>query len=236
MIQNFCDDILSEILKFLPNIDLKKFTQSSKSLNKIGYLKNLILNTNDDPFLFAKNFSKHNLTLTNIITYKNIPNIQNFMPSKWPNYVTIFYSTITDTLSPNANRTEYLKLYSLYESRNTLKINWKNFKNLKNLYIYNNDIILDGIEECVSLTNIFIFLFKKQVLNSKIGYLPKLKILITNCCVQKDTTFVSKDLELFVSNNMDNGNFKFLSPFNFSKKRKEYPYSEEIIYNNLFKL
>lgn len=232
MFRIFCDYVLSEILKFLPDIDIKNLTHTCKSLNKIAYLKKLILHINDDPFLFAKFFCKHNSSLTNITMYKHIPNIQNFLPSRWPNSVTIFYSNITDTLTPNAERTQHLKIHSMYQTK-FLKIHWKKFKNLKTLYLYCNEIILDGIEECTLLTDIFIFSFKKQTLNYHLGSLPNLKTLITNCNVQRDTVFVSKKLELFVTNNMDNGNFKFLSPFNSLKKRKDYPFSEENIYKKL---
>ena len=213
-ILNLYNDIFLEILKFLPSIDIKNFTETCKILQNISYLEKLTLNINDNPYLFAKKFSSHNLTLKNIITYMPLLNIQHFMPSKWPESVTIFNSKITDTLSPNAEKTKHLKIHSMYHLRKPLKINWKKFKNLKSLYIYYDDIILDGIDECTSLTNIFIFLIKKKVLNYKVASLKKLKILITNCDVQKDTTFMSKELEFLITNNMDNANFKFLSSIN----------------------
>lgn len=212
-------DILMEIIKYLSDNESKNFSQTCKTINKIGYLKTLILNNDSDNFNFSSMFSKHNLTLNTVILYKSITNPQYFMPARWPKIVSIYYSKITDILNPNADRTENLKYYSLYETKKPLRIDWTKFKNLKSIYIYCNDIILDGIEVCDKLTNIFIYLNKRKTLSNIFGSFKNLKYLITNCSIENNTIFISNKLKLFVSKNMND--------------RNKFSYNEELIYNNL---
>ena len=178
-------------------------------------------------------FSRHNLTLNTVLLYKSITNVQYFMPSRWPKTVSIYYSKITDLLKPNAERTENFKYYSLYETRRPIRIDWKKFKNLKSIYIYCDDIILDGIEVCDNLENIFIYLNKRKTLTNIFGFFKNLKYLITNCGIENNIIFISNKLELFVSNNMNDVNITFNSKFNLIKDRNKFPYHEETIYNNL---
>ena len=233
MIVDFCNNILIEILGYLNDKDSKNFSKSCKIINKVGYLKNLIMTNETDPFQFASDFYKHNLTLNTVISYKNISNPQYFMPSKWPKSVSIFYSKITDIISPDSERTEHLKLYLLQTTERPIKIDWKKFRNLKSVYIYCDDVVLDGIEICTKLTNIFINLNNKKTLNRILGSFKNLKYLITNCNIQQNTVFLSQELEIFISKNMDDETFKFNSRYNLIKDRNNFPYYEETIYNNL---
>jgi len=155
------------------------------------------------------------------------------MPGRWPKTVSIYYSKITELLSPNADRTENLKYYSLYETVRPLRIDWKKFKNLRSIYIYCQDIILDGIEACSKLENIFIYLNKRKTLTNIFGSFKNLKYLITNCDIENNTKFISNDLELFVSKNMNDISLNFNSVFNIIKDRNKFSYHEETIYNNL---
>ena len=227
------NDILMEIIKYLPDNESRKFSYTCKTINKVSYLKNLILNNETDPFNFSIMFSRHNLTLNTVLLYKSITNVQYFMPGRWPKTVSIYYSKITDLLKPNAERTENFKYYSLYETRRPIRIDWKKFKNLKSIYIYCDDIILDGIEVCDNLENIFIYLNKRKTLTNIFGFFKNLKYLITNCGIENNIIFISNKLELFVSNNMNDVNITFNSKFNLIKDRNKFPYHEETIYNNL---
>ena len=231
MIVNFCDDILIEIHDYLTNKEGKHFSQTCKALNRLSYLKKITMNFETDPFNFARVFSKHNYTLEQVSSYKNMYNPHNFMPGKWPKKVSIYYSILSTPLNPNnADKTETLKIYSLYEKCKQIKINWNKFKNLKNLYIYCEDVNLDGIEVCSKLSNIFIYLIKKKTLPNNLGSFKNLNSFITNCDLENNTTFISPYLNIFVSRNMDYGNFKFNRELNFVKERNKFPYLEENIY------
>lgn len=227
------NDGLIEVMSYLTHNESKKFAYTCKTINKLPYIKNLIMNNETDPFNFSIMFSRHNLTLNTVLLYKSINNPQYFLPGRWPKTVSIYYSKITDILSPNADRTENLKYYSLYETRKPLRIDWKKFKNLKSIYIYCDNIILDGIEECNKLENIFIFLINRKTLTKIFGSFKNLKYLITNCDIENNTTFISNDLELFVSKNMNDVSINFNTDLNIIKDRNKFPYNEETIYNNL---
>jgi hypothetical protein len=231
MIANFCDDILIKIHQYLTNKEGKHFSQTCKALNRVGYLKKISMNFETDPFNFTQVFRKHNYTLEQVLIYRNMYNPHNFMPGKWSKQVYIYYSMLTTPLNPqNADKTETLKIYSLYEKCKQIKINWKKFKNLKNLYLYCEDIDLDGIEECTELSNIFIYLIKKKTLSNKLGSFKNLNSFITNCDLENNTEFISPYLNIFVSRNMDYANFKFNKNLNIVKKRNKFPYLEETIY------
>jgi len=227
------NDSLMEVMSYLTYNESKKFSYTCKTVNKVCYLKNLIMNNETDPFNFSIMFSRHNLTLNTVLLYKSITNPQYFMPGRWPKTVSIYYSKITDLLSPNAERTENLKYYSLYETARPLRIDWKKFKNLRSIYIYCENIILDGIEVCDKLENIFIYLNKRKILTNVFGSFKNLKYLITNCDIENNTTFISNDLELFVAKNMSDTSLNFNTVFNIIKDRNKFPYHEETIYNNL---
>ena len=104
---------------------------------------------------------------------------------------------------------------------------------MKNLYIFTDDICFDGIEVCTQLSNIFIFLVRKKKLNKVFGDFENLKCLITNCAIENNTNFVSKNLEIFVCENMGNKSFIFNTQNIIIKERNKYLFSEETIYNQL---
>ena len=162
MIINLHEDLLRQIMGYLKTKDNVNFANSCKYINNISYLKFLTMNSYTDQFIFALNFCKHNNTLNKVTIYKNILNPQYYMPSKWPKSVLIYYSKILDVLSPNADKTENLKIYTTSTLGRIIKINWNKFKNLKNLYIFTDDICFEGIEVCTQLSNIFVFLVKKK--------------------------------------------------------------------------
>lgn len=233
MISGLCSNLILEIISYLTDKEAKNLSDTCKTINKLGYLKYIFMNNSSDPFEFALAFSKHNLTLNKVAIFKNILNPQNFMPSLWPNSVLIYYCKFSSIIKPNAIKTENLKIFSLHDTgHRPIKIDWNNFKNLKDLYLYCDNIDLDGLENCEKLENIFIHLLKTKTISKKIGDLKNLKCIITNCDIESNTHFISKNINLFVSNNMNNCNFKFESSFEFVRNRNLFPYSEQTIYYN----
>jgi len=234
MIVELYDNLLLEVINYLTDKEAKNLGTTCKRINKIGYLKYIYMNEASDIFKFSIDFVKHNLTLNKVAIFNRIQNPQYFMPSIWPKSVIIYYSNFTDILSPNAFKTEDFKLFSLYETnnKNPIKIDWKKFKNLKQLYLYCDNVDMNGIEVCEGLTDIFIYLIKNITIKKQIGNLKNLKYLITNCNIEEQTNFVSKDINFFVAKNMNEGNFQFNSKFKLVKNRNYLPYSEETIYNN----
>ena len=233
MVIDLCDDLLLEIIKYLTDKEAKNFAITCKMLNKIGYLKYIYMNDKSDSFKFSLDFVKHNLTLNKIAIFSCMKNPQYLIQSIWPESVIIYYSNFTDILSPNAFKTENFKLFSLYETENKpIRIDWKKFRNLKKLYIYCDNIDLNGIEVCERLTDIFIYIIQNNTIKKQIGTLKNLKCLITNCNIEEETNFISKHINFFVAKNMNEGNFKFNSNNEFIKNRNFLPYSEETIYNN----
>lgn len=233
MISTLCSNLILEIISFLSDKEAKNLSCTCKNINKLGYLKYICMNNSNDSFEFALAFSKHNLTLNKVGIFKNILNPHNFMPSLWPKSVLIYYCKFSSIIKPNAFKTEDLKIFSLHDTGDRpIKINWNNFKNLKNLYLYCDNIDLNDLENCEQLENIFIYLFKVKIISKEIGGLKNLKCLITNCDVENDTHFVSKNLNLFVCKNMNQETFKFESSFKIVKNRNLFPYSEQTIYYN----
>ena len=233
MITDLCDNVLLEIINYLSDKEAKNLAVTCKRINKIGYLKYIYMNDASDPFRFSIDFVKHNLTLNKVAIFNRMQNPQYFMPSMWPKSVIFYYSKFSDILSPNAFKTEDFKLFSLHETEDKpIRIDWVKFRNLKKIYIYCDNIDLDGIEVCEGLTDAFVYLIQNNTIKKQIGSLKKLKCLITNCNIEEGTNFISKDINFFVAKNMNGGNFKFNSTFKNIKNRNFLPYSEETIYNN----
>jgi len=233
MISTLCSNLILEIISFLSDKEAKNLSCTCKNINKLGYLKYICMNNSSDPFEFALAFSKHNLTLNKVGIFKDILNPQNFMPSLWPKSVLMYYCKFSTILNPSASKTEDFKIFSFYDTQNrAIKINWNKFKNLKNLYLYCDNIDLNGLENCEQLENIFIYLFKVKTISKEIGGLKNLKCVITNCDIEIGTHFISKNMEFFVTKNMTNANFQFESAFKYMKNRNLFPYSEQTIYYN----
>jgi hypothetical protein len=235
MINTLCSNLILEIISYLTDKEAKNLSNTCKTINKLGYLKYICMINSSDPFEFALAFSKHKLTLNKVGIFTDILNPQNFMPSLWPKSVMIYYSKFSTILSPNALKTEDLKIFSLYNTQDRpIKINWNKLKNLKKLYLYCDNIDLNGLENCEQLENIFIYLIKVKTISKQIGSLKNLKCIITNCDIEIGTHFISKKMNFFVTKNMSNGNFKFESTFKFVKNRNLFPYSEQTIYYNYY--
>lgn len=233
MIDTLCNNIILEIIKFLTDKEAKKLSETSKSINKIGYLKYICMNNFSNPFDFSLACYKHNLTLNKVSIIKNMIDPQNFMPLAWPKSVIIYYSKFSNILNPDALKTEELKIFSLHKTNNnSIKIDWFKFQNLKKLYLYCEDVDLNGLENCKHIENIFIYLLNTKTIDKVIGSLKNLKCIITNCDIEIGTHFISKKIDFFVSKNMTNGSFKFDSTFKFIRNRNLFPYSEQTIYYN----
>lgn len=233
MINTLYKNLVLEIINYLTDTEAKKLSETCKSINKLGYLKYIFMKCSSDPFDFALAFSKHNLTLNKVVIYKSLVDPQIFMSSSWPKSVSFYYSKFTSIINPNASKTENLKIFSLHNLYNkSIKLNWSKFHNLRNLYLYCEDVDLNELENCQHLENIFIYLLNVKTIDKVIGSLKNLRCIITNCDIESGTHFISKKIDFFVAKNMNNGNFKFKSTFKIIKNRNLYPYSEETIFHN----
>jgi len=236
-----CDDILIIISNFLSDKDIISFILSSKYnknlLYKRGYLKTIKINNTNDPFVFSDKFLKHNNTLKNVYVF-SLQNPQYFMNGTWPEYVCLYNCFVDKQIPINKTRTKQLVItYNLSHKLSlNFKINWNNFSGLKILFLdLNTDNIefLNNIDICENLELLCLLLNKNFEIPSVIGKLKKIKYIITNCAINVNTIFVSKDLKHCVSKNMyNNNNF---TKNNICKDRFSYLYNEKIIFSDFTK-
>ena len=232
--KNLCDELLINISSFLDNNDSISFSSLNKYnkqlFSNVGYLKNLCFNGPfKDPLEFSELFCKHYKSL-NLIYIYHLEDPQYYIPNIWPKKVCLFNLKIHGKINPHLTNTEILEINNY--SKKTLNINWKKFQKLKVLFIQTIDINFEGIENCTNLETICIILDRnKKILN--INSLPKLKYLLINCNIEKDTNFISKDLRICLFNNYNNLTYKSKSiypVYNNTYEMKKRIYSIELMY------
>jgi hypothetical protein len=160
MFDTLNDEVLIIIMSYLNHKDSINFLLCNKYLKtlfyKSGYLKGITFGTNyknRDPNELFLLCCKHEKTLKTLFIY-NLNNPSPWIPISWPKSVNIYYSCISEKLSPSLSRTEKLtiSIFDFNFIRNkTLKIDWKKFPSLKNIYFRIHDLDINGIEECKNL-------------------------------------------------------------------------------------
>ena len=234
MLENICDENLVNIISYLNNKDSLNFVKLSKYnknlFYKRGFLKHISsINSHSDPFDFAINFSIHNKTLQSVHV-SHIQNPQYYMNGTWPKNVLINFCRINSQINPTTTKTEKLKIEQIYYHTYKKMINWNKFTKLKVLYLSCTDIDFTGFENCKDLEIIFIELKNAdKVVLPNISSLKNLKHLITNCSINDETHFQSKQLKTCITKNI--GDFKFQSDYPVT--RNKFYYSLDLIYKNL---
>ena len=242
-----CDELLILIMNNLDNKDSLNFVKSCKYFKQLFY-KNGFLKTFDYDSDYFYEISKHRNSLLSI-HLKNLVNPHRFLYFTWPKCIkfTKCYIIVDNYIDPDKTLTEELYIaLNYYHTRETerekLLINWKKFQNLKYLYLNIYDINdFNEIEKyCPNIEILFLYLEKSNSTNGKesvipknIGKLSKLKHLLTNCSLEDNIHFISKELKTCIYNNTNNISCTFDSTKFIVKDRYYYIYDIEIVYNNL---
>ena len=230
---NICDDILVYISKFLFDKDTLMFLLTSKYIKNLfykrGYLKKICFNHIHNPFIFSNCFIKHYNTLKNV-RINGLTNPHYFMFGIWPNNIHFYNCFIDETLSPflNTKTLELKILYNLdFKLTPNFNINWnKLYLDLNS----SNINFLNDIDICQELEIVCLILNKNFEIPNIIGNLKNLKYFITNCDINVNTFFISKDLKHCISKNMNSNNF---TKNNIIKDRAKYLYNERLLFSDL---
>ena len=242
MINTLCDDLLVLIMNNLDNKDSLNFVKTSKYMKNLFY-KRGFLKTYDHDDYFSE-ISKHTNSLLSI-HLKNLVNPHRFLYFTWPKSIkfTKSYVIVDNHIDPDKTKTEELYIALNYSDiLEELIINWEKFKNLKYLYlnIYDINDFTDIEKYCPNIEILFLYLEKSNSTNGKESVLPKnivklskLKHLLTNCSLEDNIHFISKELKTCIYNNSNNISCNFNSRNFIVKDRYYYIYDIEIVYNNL---
>ena len=203
-------------------------------LYKRGYLKKLQFKHDYNPFIFSNYFTKHQNTLE-IVNVNSLNNPQYFMNGVWPKYVYLYNCFIDGILSPLKTKTEILKIvyYRPIKLSSNFSIDWNKFSKIKILYLEINTFNIDFLKDiyiCKDLEILCLILNKNFEIPNIIGKLTNLKYVITNCNININTLFISKNLKHCISKNMSTNNF---TKNNIIKDRNKYFYDERLIFSDL---
>ena len=249
MINTLCDDMLVLIMNNLDNKDSLNFVKTCKYMKNLFYKRGFLKTYDHDDYYFSE-ISKHTNSLLSI-HLKNLVNPHCFLYFTWPKFIkfTKCYVIVDNHIDPDKTKTEelyialnYYHLTEIDRKKEELIINWEKFQNLKYLYLNIYDIkdFTDIEKYCPDIEILFLYLEKSNSTNGKesvipknIGKLSKLKHLLTNCSLEDNIHFISKDLKTCIYNNTNNISCTFDSTKFIVKDRYYYIYDIEIVYNNL---
>jgi hypothetical protein len=184
LFNNLNDDILIELIQYLDNTSSLNFILTSKYFSnlfcKYGFAKYLNIKSNQSPFILMDRYIKHYRTLK-MVTVNNCNNPQHWIFGNWAKEMYFFDCNFNDTIK-NKNNFITEKLYITSRLKKQLKINWKNFPNLKKIKLEIDDIDLNEIENCKKLEIIFLNIKNKnkKIDICQLNKLTNLKLLITN--------------------------------------------------------
>ena len=153
------DDILLLIRDYIAdNKTLHNLSMTCKYVNTLytqhGYLKNLyVTHVRCSMSSFLQMNVKHILTL-NTISFANFFDPHYWIMGNWAKTVYFMNCTFSKgKLAPLFN-TNVENLYLECNKDIKITIDFKNFKNLRKLYLYCHDVVLQNIDSCTKLENI----------------------------------------------------------------------------------
>lgn len=205
---NIIDDyLLIEIMKFLDNKSSLYFVLTSKYFKNLfkrnGFMKHLYINTHDGPVKLMNLYSKHYKSLYSINIH-NVSNPQNWIFGNWSKKMQFYNCTLSDKIQLKNNNFITEELYIInYFNLPKILINWKNFPNLKLLFLKVFDIELNGLQYCNNLEIIYIETFKnknnKQLENitTYLNQLTNLKYIFIDCFINEDYIHSKKIIKCF---------------------------------------
>lgn len=153
-------DIITYIISFLENKDTRKLINTCnffyKHGKKYGYLTYLKATSNTDMLYFYNLFLEHYNCVTTI-EINGIKNPQLLLP-KFVQNINFNHCYISKYLDPGKQiyQTKKIRIrdYNRYKNKQTLRVNWSRFPNLKELDLYVYNVDLTGIKVLKKLKNI----------------------------------------------------------------------------------
>ena len=166
---NSSKEILLYIMSFLDNKNNTNLVKSCNSLyrhgKKHGYLTYIKATNNRDLTYFKNILLKHSECLTTI----EMNGFENphLLLHRFVCNIKFDRCSISKYVDPGKQiyQTEKIRLkdYHRYKNKQTLKVNWSRFPNLKELDLYVYDVDLTGIEQLKKLKHININTVKRNI-------------------------------------------------------------------------
>ena len=152
----FSYDLLSHIVSFLDDKTNSRLLKTCKYFaiyaNKFGYASYIKAGLYVDMMTFIQRFCQHSFSVKTVEMY-GVEDAHIWLP-QYVERLIFEHCSICSYVNPEKPiyTTKYLKLTDYnYINKVTLRINWRCFPNLEELFLHIYDVDLTGIEQCKKL-------------------------------------------------------------------------------------